>query len=439
MQNADNRIIHILSALTDGCLAVFLGPFVLYVGPGGYAGIVPNKGVFFFCAAGGYLLLLAAVLLSARLRGRRIPGRLAHAQKAVLVFWLLSLLSAVFSVDRYAAFFGSARLEGFLTLSLYCALILSVSLWGRAKVWHLQLFLLAMSLNCALALAQLAGLDPFSLYPAGQHFGSYSEPNALPYLGTTGNTNLLSALLCITLALSAAGLLRFRAKQRLLLLVPLALSLSVIFLADVSGAQVAVLLGSLFAAPVLLADPGIRRRRAALFAVAALLCATVFLFLFGQRLHGVLYEASALLHGQWDDRFGSGRLYIWRHVLALIAERPLLGGGPDTLLSRSIAGGILFQRLDEHGTLLRRYIDAAHNSYLNIAVNEGVPALCAALAALFAAAKSYLRLARTNEAAALCGSAVLFWCAQALFEISLVSTTPYFCLCLALLLAENRP
>ena len=42
MQNADNRIIHTLSALTDGCLAVFLGPFVLYVGPGGYAGIVPN-------------------------------------------------------------------------------------------------------------------------------------------------------------------------------------------------------------------------------------------------------------------------------------------------------------------------------------------------------------------------------------------------------------
>ena len=42
---------------------------------------------------------------------------------------------------------------------------------------------------------------------------------------------------------------------------------------------------------------------------------------------GTLSELHRLLHGDVDLTFGSSRLLIWRSLLPLIAERPLLGGG----------------------------------------------------------------------------------------------------------------
>ncbi|HBD86136.1 MAG TPA: hypothetical protein DC001_01765, partial [Clostridiales bacterium] len=50
---------------------------------------------------------------------------------------------------------------------------------------------------------------------------------------------------------------------------------------------------------------------------------------------GTMYELSQFLHGHIDDSFGSSRILIWRETLGVIAERPLLGGGPDTLTLRT--------------------------------------------------------------------------------------------------------
>ena len=50
---------------------------------------------------------------------------------------------------------------------------------------------------------------------------------------------------------------------------------------------------------------------------------------------GTLYEASRLLHGEADASFGSHRVEIWREVCALIAQRPVFGGGPGTAAGRA--------------------------------------------------------------------------------------------------------
>ncbi len=65
----------------------------------------------------------------------------------------------------------------------------------------------------------------------------------------------------------------------------------------------------------------------------------VFLLCLGLVYHrpwgdGTVYELSRVLHGEIRDSFGSSRIRIWKAVLALIPERPLLGGGPDTLALR---------------------------------------------------------------------------------------------------------
>lgn len=75
----------------------------------------------------------------------------------------------------------------------------------------------------------------------------------------------------------------------------------------------------------------------------------------------------------WDPSFGSGRIRIWDEVVRLIGQAPLLGGGPDTLVARM---GFTFTRWSsETGTMIEAAVDAAHNDFLNIAVNLGLPAL----------------------------------------------------------------
>ena len=64
---------------------------------------------------------------------------------------------------------------------------------------------------------------------------------------------------------------------------------------------------------------------------------------------------------------------IWDEVVHLIGQAPLLGGGPDTLVARM---GFTFTRYSqETGAMIEAAVDAAHNDFLNIAVNLGLPAL----------------------------------------------------------------
>lgn len=93
---------------------------------------------------------------------------------------------------------------------------------------------------------------------------------------------------------------------------------------------------------------------------------------------GTLYEASRLLHGEADASFGSHRVEIWREVCALIAQRPVFGGGPGTAAARL---HIEFTRfVPETGRTLGTYVTNAHNEYLGYAMNLGWPGLALYLA-----------------------------------------------------------
>ena len=145
----------------------------------------------------------------------------------------------------------------------------------------------------------------------------------------------------------------------------------------------------------------------------------------------MLGESHALLHGRAEDDFGSGRIYIWKNVWQAVKERPLFGGGPDTLSRRITA---YFERYDEAGHIVRRTgIDTAHNEYLNILANQGLFALLCWLGALGCSAVRFVRRAGERPAALICGSAVLGYCVQAFFGISMCLSTPFFVIAWAML------
>lgn len=439
MAKRAGQSLSILGRISDLYLACMAFLFLLWPGLGGYEHLTQQKAAAFFLFSGLYLggtvllrLELALVggtpLRRGSLTARHLPQLLMAA------YWLFTALSTLLSPYRDTAFLGSGRYEGFVTLSLYCGCFLLLCAYARPAAWLLGVFGVGVSLNCLLSLLQLTGANPLNLYPAGMTYFDGNVLYAGQFLGTVGNVDLLSALLCVAIPVCWIAIVRLEDTKRFLLLIPLALSLFVLFRAYVEGGILGILAGTLLTVPVI-AKRG-QRKKFTLGAAAVIVLCFVGVYAFGSRMGGFLYEASELLHGNADDSFGSGRIYIWRNVLEVVKERPLLGGGPDTLGLRTDAA---FERYDEAlGILIRSKVDTAHNEYLNILVNQGLFALIAYLGALVFAALQWIRTAPENTTAAICGGAVLAYCIQAFFGISSLITAPYFWLALACLIAAGR-
>lgn len=420
-----------MEALADVYLCLMLGPYLLFFGFQGYENLTEWK-FWAYLVLGG--IPLAAALLARgglSLAGppeEKRPWR--AAELLALGYWFFSVLSTLFSVDRRTALWGSARREGLVTLTLYCGGFLLLSRYGRAKPRHLWIFAAAVSLDCLLAVCQFTGRNPFMLYPEGMNYYDGNRLYSGEFLGTLGNANVHNAVLCTAIPVFWAALVRLRGKQRFWPLLPLTLSLGVLFKSFTAGAVLGVLGGVLLSMPVLAERPKCR----GILGIGDLglfLAVIPAVYLWGGRIGGFFYEASELLHGRWDDSFGSGRLYIWRSICPLIPERLLLGGGPDTLGLRTDA---YFSRWDEElGVMLYSEVDSAHNEYLGILINQGLLALGCFLALLALLTVFWVRTAHRNPVVAICGAGALCYCAQAFFCVSSPISTPYLWLVLGLL------
>ena len=86
--------------------------------------------------------------------------------------------------------------------------------------------------------------------------------------------------------------------------------------------------------------------------------------------------------------------------------------------------------------MIQTGIDAAHNEYLNILANQGVFALLFWLGTLICSAVRFVCRGGQEMHVLICGSAVLGYCVQAFFGISMCISAPFFVLAWALL--ENR-
>ena len=320
------------------------------------------------------------------------------------------------------------------------------------------------------------------------------------FLGTIGNAGLLAGYVSLAVGLLAMALIRFDWKKRWSLAPFLFLGVLLIFEMDIDAALVALfggltlmlplavinrktlgntlfVLAVIFGAfalsrvllfqdgPILFAPipPGpvivvglaallgllVRKhpvfasipvkwyRRGGVFAMLAIIVsAALFLWFYSGEPSGLLYEASQVLRGRWDDGFGTRRVYIWRNVLELIRwETFLLGTGPDTLGHWAIPP--FTRELEALGITLTSNIDAAHNEYLHILATGGLLSLLAYLGALFFAAVNWIRRPE-NALSATAGAGVLFYGIQALFGISQFLAAPFYWACLGVLLYTQR-
>lgn len=392
--------------------------YFLFLPWGGYERMMEGK---IFCFLALTLGFLAAMACCAPWKAPRMtPGKQCAA-----AYLACSALSAVCSPYGAETLLGGSRREGLVVLALYVLSFFCLARFLHADRRLLYLALYAALLCAALALAQIAGANPLGLYPDGLGWRDGDVAYAGFFAGTAGNADFTAFLLALFTAVGAAAAIRLR----LWALAPaIAAALWALARLDVANAWAGLAFAALWS-PALLAP---KRRRAMLPLSLLLTCAVLLWLRAYDGGSAALRDAARLLHGELDPDFASSRLAIWRDCLPLVRERPLLGGGPDTLGLRGLEPFTWYR----DGRAIPSDVTAAHNEYLNILVNQGVFALAAYLGLLGCSLARCLRKA-DEPRFALCGVGLLCYAAMAAFSISTCITAPFVWLLLALAQGED--
>lgn len=404
----------------------FLAVYLLFPGFKGYTGISTAKTWTFYVLA-GLLLLLGIGLLVRDLRAKGLSS-LTPAQLCALGFLGFTLLSAAFSPYGAKAWYNETAHEAALTVSLYVLLFLIISRWGRPSEALFKVLTVSLILFCLLCLLQALGLNPFGLYPKGMNFyDGYGVKYKGAYAGTIGNVDIVSAFLALTAPMVLLFSLNRKPRQAWPLWVLCGLCLFVLIWIRVLCGLVGLAGGAVIILLVLCPD----KRRNWLLLIFGLLAlgALALLWLVDLPI-GLFHELHEILHGRFQDSFGTGRFYIWRQMLARIPERLWLGVGPD---AARFSGLSPFIRYDEAGReVARATITDAHCYPLHILYCQGLPALLCWLGAVGTVLVHWVKARRDRAAAILGGGLACFLCAM-LFCFSSVIVMPFFWLTMGLL------
>ena len=396
--------------------------FPLVVTPGGYRIIAETKYIAYIVLTALFL----AAFIPAAIKNRRSVGKATLVQGLIVGFWLWSLLSALCSPWRSDAFLGGSRYEGWITLTLYCAAFLVISFCGPPEMKRPWLPAAALSLCCLVALLQFLDLNPLWLFPGELRWSGRENVYNGAFLSTIGNADITASVLCTGFAFCWSSAV---ARRRWLLLLPAAAALAVILISGIRAGLLGAAAGLVLCLPAALASG--RKARFRAYGILLAACLLLLLLILLIPLPGTAGELRALLRGQAEDSFGSGRIYIWRNALKLAGERPLLGGGPDTMGNR----GLYFEKISDQGVKLRRSIDCAHNEYLNVLVNQGAPALLCLLSAL--GVTLFRAFQSRSAAAAVLRACLVSYMTDAFFGISMPTNAAFFWLIFGLLAAET--
>ena len=136
---------------------------------------------------------------------------------------------------------------------------------------------------------------------------------------------------------------------------------------------------------------------------------------------GIFYELGQMLfHGNFDDNFGSNRLFTWKRTLKLAGKNPIFGSGPDTFCdvfketygaeSEEFFGG--------------RNLDKAHNEYLQLLICSGITGLGSFLAFIGGMVAKAFRRATDNPLLVCCAMGVIGYAVHAFFGYSLPINSP---------------
>ena len=141
---------------------------------------------------------------------------------------------------------------------------------------------------------------------------------------------------------------------------------------------------------------------------------------------GILHEIHELLHGNFDDDFGTYRIFLWKRTIPLIKEYPIFGTGADSFALRFMPK--YTNDIVSIGELSLN--DTAANVYLTMAINIVITGLISYLGFVFCQLKDGIK--RMNNYSRVLLIAFVCYLIQDFFNLWLVIITPIFWLLMAL-------
>ena len=483
----------LLTTITTLCAVIWLAIYPLLSGFT-YTRITEDKAIIALALFFVTVVMMGTAIWHTRGSGRRLT--LPMGLLLGLGAWLI--LSALFGTyagtlnqrGLPAVLVGMIRHEGVLTQLAYLCLFW---LFAKGQVSLRPLVTacgISQLLFLAVVLMQYAGLNPLYLFPAGK-----STMTNYEFQGTIGNIDMISGYLCMMIPLTLGGYVLGMGGK--LALLGGTGSLFLMACMGVQGGLLTLGFGVLLLLLTMMWLPQIRRRGLQVLGWGCLAIAcrqltsfpwldhterlqfpygismtTLVLMILGAVLlylsltkwriweqGGIpfgwsclitavlvggmvtalllmplspeangLYEIRETLLGRGQDAFGSYRMGVWRHALALARENLLFGGGTDTFMTA------LSQRLADTGEALPELFDNAHNEYLNLAANNGFPALLLYLAAMI----TLLLTGRRSREKGCLAAVVLMYMAQAFFSFSIIIVAPMFWVAAGLCAAASR-
>ena len=450
--------------------------------------ITQSKYVFMLIITG----IWAASTVFFELRNRDTKFHLYPAHISVLTFFVVACLSAVFSKFGSSVIMGTGRYDGLATFFVYVLIFFGVSMYGNMRTEYVYAIALSATATCIIAVIQLFGKNPLGLFPNGWCYYDAHTKYTSEFLGTIGNTNLLSGFLCLALPASAATFIMSKDLKSTVLLIPIALGIFILSASHVDGGLVGILGCAVIAAPLIISSwrrliravftlavasasfalslaftPIYKNSMttvklvfsktslflmilAALLAIAGMLliikssktlvsgkkirqsvlCSIIilailglsFVYFYPHNNQGTIYEFSRVLHGDFQDSFGSSRIMIWKKALHLVPGYLLFGSGPDTLAARI---NISFTRyVPEIGKTLATYVDNAHNEYIGYLVNIGLLGLLSYLSAILFTIVSFIKNKANHNTRTASFCAVICYWIQGIFGLGLCIVAP---------------
>jgi O-antigen ligase len=334
------------------------------------------------------VLVVGLILFALGARPLRASSAESTLDRAVLVavaaYVLLTGLATAASIDPAVSVSGQfEQYQGLLTIVLFAAFfyLARLSITSRFRLSILIVFATAGAvLVSTYAIVQQLHMDPiWSVLDKGRPFS------------TLGQAEWLGAYLVLCFALGVALLSQGRPAGRLLVGAALSLILVATLLTMTRGAY----LGLVAAAIVLVAvlRPWRYATRRWLLAVPGALVAVGLVLAVPQlRQEAGAVESRALSTFDVNEGSVAIRFDLWKAGIAMVADHPLLGTGPDTY-------PLAFPHYRDTMLASRRQFwlhyrpESPHNQYLAIAAGSGLPALAAYLAFIA------MVLARLAEAA----------------------------------------
>lgn len=166
-----------------------------------YFDILPAKYKFYYCVTLIFIICTAFFKLletAQHKKGLSASRKINSTEYWVIAFWMVAIISTVFSDYKFEAFWGNeGRYTGLFLITLYVASFLIVSRNLKFKNWMLVVFLASSILVCAFGITDYFRMDILD-------FKKRIDPNqADVFVSTMGNINAYTAFIAYFMAMAA--------------------------------------------------------------------------------------------------------------------------------------------------------------------------------------------------------------------------------------------